>query len=365
MQDIRGGSAGNEEVARREQRALGLTALAAVAAILWLVWPVGTGVLLGVFLAFIFRPIHLRLARRWPPTAAALATVLGSTLAIALTCGGLVWILVRDGTVLGRQAVDSLGPSGAWRKVVHAIDAATGRFGLSTAGLEAKARTLIEGASAHVAEFAQTVASTTASTLLAILFEMLTMYFVLTRWEVVVMAAQDILPLRPEYTVKLLMEFRRVGRTTLLSTGVIGLIQGVLATVGYWIAGLPEPLFFGALTAVVSLVPGLGTMLVWVPASIVLALLGHLGLGIFLALWGVLALSGVPDYLIRPRLVGKGGDQVPALLTFIALFGGAALLGLKGLIVGPVLMALAIAVLRLYADQERSRRGQPQAAESR
>ena len=78
--------------------------------------------------------------------------------------------------------------------------------------------------------------------------------------------------------------------------------------------------------------------------------------GIFVALWGVLVLSGIPDYVIRPRLVGGGSDELPALVTFIGLLGGTAVLGLKGLILGPVLMTMAIAVLRIYRDEERARK---------
>ena len=64
----------------------------------------------------------------------------------------------------------------------------------------------------------------------------------------------------------------------------------------------------------------------------------------------------IPDYVIRPRLVGSGGDEVPALVTFIALLGGTAVLGLKGLVLGPVLMTMAVAILRIYADEERARK---------
>ncbi len=344
------------DVAHRQQRALGMAALAAVGTILWLMWPVGLGVLLGLFLAFIVRPVYDRLARRWLPEAATLVTVVGTTLTIALTFSALVTILVRDGTILARKALDALGPNGGAQKISLHLTVLTSRIGLSTADLEARARAAIEGATARAADVAASVASTTASTMLGLLFEMMTMYFVLRRWDAVVATAQDLLPLRPDYTLKLLAEFRRVGRTALLSTVFIGLVQGGLAAIGYWIVGLPEPLFFGVLTTLASLVPALGTLLVWVPASVVLALLGHVWKGIFLALWGVLVLSAIPDYVIRPRLVGRGGDEVPALATFIGLLGGTAVLGLKGLILGPVLMTMAVAILRIYADEERSRK---------
>jgi predicted PurR-regulated permease PerM len=343
------------ERARGERRALGWAAIAAVATILWLMRPVGMGMLLGALMAFTFQPLYERALRRWPPPLAALATMLGSTLAIGLTFGGLVWLLVRDGSILGQQFLASFGPGGGARRVVASVAGLTTRVGLTAADLEAKARSLIDGAVARAAGIAEAIASTTASMLLALLFLMLTMYFMLRQWQLVTAMAQDTLPLRPQYTQKLFEEFRRVGRTTLLSTLLTGVVQGTLATLGYVLAGMPRPLFFGALTTVASPVPGVGTMLVWVPAGIVLILLGHVGRGILLLAWGVLVVTGIPDYVIRPRLVGHE-SEMPALLTFTALFGGIAVLGLKGLILGPVLMAVAIAVLRLWADEARARR---------
>ena len=149
------------------------------------------------------------------------------------------------------------------------------------------------------------------------------------RWEAVSTTAQATLPMRPEYTRKLFDEFRSVGRTTLLSTVLIGFVQGTLATIGYFIVGLPRPFFFGAMTAVASSNPGVGTMLVWVPAGIVLILLGDIGRGIVDLAWGIIVVTGIPDYVIRPRLVGHG-SSLPALLTFTALFGGVEVFGLKG-----------------------------------
>jgi predicted PurR-regulated permease PerM len=299
--------------------------------------------------------MYERVARRWPAWAAALATVLGSTLVIVLTFGGLVWLLISDGTILGREVVAALGPGGGARRVFVAVSDVTSRVGISAEDLEARVRRLIESAVTAAATIAEAIASATASTLLALFFLILTMYLILRRWQVVSALAQQSLPLRPEYTLKLFEEFRRVGRTTLLSTVVTGLVQGTLATFGYFLVGLPRPLFFGALTAVASLVPGVGTMLIWVPAGIFLILIGHPGRGIIDMAWGILVVTGIPDYIIRPRLVGRD-SELPALLTFTALFGGAEVFGLKGLILGPVLMAIAIAVLRLYADEARTRR---------
>jgi predicted PurR-regulated permease PerM len=101
-------------------------------------------------------------------------------------------------------------------------------------------------------------------------------------------------------------------------------------------------------------VPAVGTLLIWVPAGLYLFATGHPARAIIELAWGAVIVVGFSDYVIRPRLVGD--EQMPVLLTFLALFGGLEVLGLSGLIVGPVVMALAVAVLRLYAREEKARR---------
>ena len=158
----------------------------------------------------------------------------------------------------------------------------------------------------------------------------------------------------------MLAEFRLVGRATLLGTAATGAAQGVFAALGFWATGIPDPLFFGIATAIASLVPAVGTLLVWVPAALYLVATGHSAMGIALLAWGALVIVGVSDYVIRPRLVGD--ETMPALLVFLALFGGVEVLGLRGLIIGPVVMALAlaIAVLRLYAREAEATRPRPE-----
>ena len=139
---------------------------------------------------------------------------------------------------------------------------------------------------------------------------------------------------------------------TVSGTVVTGLAQGLIAALGFWITGVPEPLFFGIATALASLIPAVGTLLVWVPAGLYLFAIDHPAKAIIELVWGALLVVGLSDYLIRPRLVGDAA--MPALIVFIALFGGLKTLGLPGLIVGPVVMALAVAVLRLYAGERAS-----------
>jgi predicted PurR-regulated permease PerM len=341
--------------AREERRALGLSAIAAFAAIAWIVMPVGVGILLGTLLAFALQPLFERLKPRLGAKWSALTIVVGSVLTLAGAVGWLAWLFVSKGAALTQEWSVALGPGGPGGAVVSAVGRFTRRLGVPPEELSARARSLAETAAAGAAKIAEAIAAATASSVVGLLFAMLAMHFILRNWQAVTTAAQETFPLRPDYTAGLFVEFRRVGRAALLGTIGTGVAQGVLATIGFLITGVPEPLFFGAATAVASLVPVAGAMLVWISVGVVLILVGHPVRGIVELAWGAGMVALVAEYIIRPRLVGRGG-QLPSLVTFTALLGGVEVFGLKGLILGPVLMSLAIAVLRLYATEARNRR---------
>ncbi|MDP9000965.1 MAG: AI-2E family transporter [Myxococcota bacterium] len=345
-----------EEVSQSEIRALTWLAAIAFGIITWIVMPVGVGILLGTLIAFSLQPLYERWKPRLGSASAALTTVVVATVGLIAAFGGLGWLVVAKGAALAGALISALGPEGGANRAILALGTLTSRLGIGPQELETRLRGLAEAAAARAAGIAEMVVAATASSLLALFFAMLTMHFILRNWNAIALRAQQTMPLRPDYTRALFEEFRRVGRTTLLGTIVTGLAQGLLATIGYWITGVPEPLFFGAATAIASLIPGVGTLLVWVPAGIVLIATGHPFGGVAELAWGAIVIVGVSDYVIRPRLVG-GEGQMPALITFAALFGGVEVFGLKGLILGPVLMSLGIAVLRLYATEVRERRG--------
>ena len=112
------------------------------------------------------------------------------------------------------------------------------------------------------------------------------------KMEPTVKAVEVVSPLQPAYTRVLLSEFRRVGRLTLSGTVVTGLVQGALATIGFWITGVPQATFFGIATALASLVPAIGTLIVWVPAGLYLFLTGHPAAASLELLWGALVVVG-------------------------------------------------------------------------
>jgi predicted PurR-regulated permease PerM len=342
--------------ARSERRALGVLAVASIAAIVWIARPVGIGILLGTLLAFSLRPFYERLAvRTGRPALTALGCALVSTVGLLAAVGGLSSLFIARGAVMAQSLIASLAPGGALRQLAEKLSARLGWLQFKSDEVTAKLHDAAADLASSAAAIAAAVATTTLGVLLTLFFAMMTLSFILRHWTAIVLRAEDVLPLRPRYTRALLEEFQRVGRTTLLGTVLTGLAQGALAALGYLITGVPEAAFFGAATAVASLVPGVGTLLVWLPAGIFLIATGHPVMGVLELCWGGLVVVGVSDYVIRPKLVGRHGSM-PALFTFAALFGGVEVFGLSGLILGPLIMSVSFAVLQIFVKDAEERR---------
>jgi predicted PurR-regulated permease PerM len=137
-------------------------------------------------------------------------------------------------------------------------------------------------------------------------------------------------------------------RVTMTSSFVVAAVQGASGGLVYWILGLPSPLFWGALMSLLSLLPVLGAWLVWGPMAVVLLFSGHTGKGIALLVLGTLLVSGV-DNVLRPALIA-GRAQMNGLLIFISLLGGVAAFGFLGIILGPVLVATFVGLLKGYHE---------------
>lgn len=126
--------------------------------------------------------------------------------------------------------------------------------------------------------------------------------------------------------------------------GTVGgaLVQGILATVGFWLAGLPGPWFLGSLTFLFGLVPG-GPPLIWISAALWLLIDEQVGWALFTALWGLLVVSGSKS-LLKPYLISRE-SQMPILIVFLGVVGGAAAFGFIGVFLGPTLLGVAYALL--------------------
>lgn len=155
-----------------------------------------------------------------------------------------------------------------------------------------------------------------------------------------------LIPMERRYFDAFAQEFKDVAYAIVYGNTLTAVVQGALGLIGLWIAGVPHPLVWGVTMALLALVPVGGTALVWLPISGVLLLSGRVVEGLFLLCWGALVVSTV-DNLLRPRLCGRRMALHP-LLVFLSMFGGLAVFGMMGLLVGPLIASLFMAVVRIY-----------------
>jgi predicted PurR-regulated permease PerM len=153
-------------------------------------------------------------------------------------------------------------------------------------------------------------------------------------------------PLETAAERRLIGKFVSVARATIKGTLVIGIIQGAGAGVALGLAGIHSAVFWSVVMAVLSVIPGVGTALVWVPAVVYLFATGHIVAAIVVAAWCALVVGSV-DNLLRPRLVGKD-TQMHDLLILFSTLGGLMAFGVSGFIIGPIVAALFVAIWDLY-----------------
>jgi predicted PurR-regulated permease PerM len=215
-----------------------------------------------------------------------------------------------------------------------------------------KAGELVGSTSAFI--FAALSATTRATALFIFHFFVLlyTMFFFLTGGPGLLRAVLAYLPLTEADKQRMLGKFVSVTRATLKGTILIGAAQGLLGGLAFWAVGIDGAIFWGTVMTVLSIIPGVGGALVWVPATIILISMGEVWRGIALALFCALVVGSV-DNLLRPRLVGQD-TQMHELLIFFSTLGGLMLFGAMGFILGPILAALFVTAWEMFGTTFRS-----------
>ncbi len=173
------------------------------------------------------------------------------------------------------------------------------------------------------------------------------LFFFLRDGEVMLARARRLIPLDEIHKERLFRQLGGVTRAIVIGTSVTAFFQGVLVGIGFTIAGLPSPVVFGVLAGLLAMLPVGGTALVWGPAVIWLFFDGRWGYGIFLLAWGLLL--GALDNVWRPMLI-SGRAKISALAVFIGVLGGIPAFGAIGLIAGPVVLSLALALIEFVEE---------------
>ncbi|MDQ3816141.1 MAG: AI-2E family transporter [Acidobacteriota bacterium] len=190
-----------------------------------------------------------------------------------------------------------------------------------------------------------------------VFFVIFTMYYLFRDGERLREAAYDMVPLSDEKAREIFERTGEVISASVYGVLVIAVIQGVLGGLAFWALGLPSPLLWGVVMIFLSMIPMLGAFIVWVPAAIYLALTGDWGRAAILTVWGALVIGSVDNFL-RPKLVGER-TRLHELLIFFSVLGGLQVFGVLGIVLGPVIVAITIALLDVLRQADGPPGGPP------
>ena len=192
------------------------------------------------------------------------------------------------------------------------------------------------------------VATAGANVALHGVFMLIALFSFLTSGDQLVSWIDSASPLAPGQTRALLAEFKKVSFAVIVSTLATAAVQASAALVGYLIAGVPNPIFFTVMTFLFAFVPAIGAGAVCLLAAGLLLITGHMYMAIFLAAWGIFVV-GLADNVVKPLLIKRGMD-LHGTVVFFALIGGIASFGAIGLLLGPLVVAFFLALVRMYHE---------------
>ena len=181
-------------------------------------------------------------------------------------------------------------------------------------------------------------------------------FFLIRDWEKLRKSMYEFVPLKAADMEKILHRINSTTHSIIFATIMVAIIQGLLGMLGFWIAGLPNPILFGVIMGFFALLPLVGSAIVWVPAALFLIGKGVLfeqnmfiyqGLGLFL--YGALIISTIDNFL-RPKLAGDAA-QIHPVVVIVGVIGGTTLMGFIGIFVGPVILSLLITLVTIALEK--------------
>ena len=185
-----------------------------------------------------------------------------------------------------------------------------------------------------------------------------TTYYMLRDSGKLLAGVRAMLPLTPAQTDAMIANIRTIISASLQGTVLISAIQGILGGLAFWVLGLPAALIWGALMFIASMIPVVGSSLIWIPAALYLLSDGHTGKALILTAWGVGVIAAV-DNVLRPPLVGSK-TRMHELTVFFSVLGGLQLFGPVGIVAGPIVVGVAVGVLRIFLTDETAEKAVPQ-----
>lgn len=306
-------------------------------------------------LATLFHPMYewLRRQLNGQSALAAVGTIVGIILIVILPLL-LVGVAVASEATslyqrLATEEIDLMAFLQSLEQMLPAISDLLERFGLSLSDLQQQLSDAAVATSRYVG--AQMVAFGQNALRVTGLFFLMVylLFFFLRDGRRMLNTMIELVPLGDVRERRLLDRFAEVSRATIKGTIVIGLVQGILGGVIFWLLGIEAAVLWGVVMTLLSLLPAVGAAIVWMPAAAILIGTGQLFKGLLLLALGTLII-GLADNVLRPILVGRD-TQMPDFLVLITTLGGLTIFGLSGVVIGPLIGALFLTVWQMFGQE--------------
>lgn len=181
-------------------------------------------------------------------------------------------------------------------------------------------------------------------------------YFIIIDWKNILKSIVDLLPMRAKTIKKLIREFGNITHTVIYAQLFVAFIQGIIGIIGFYIFGVPFPILLGVLLAFCALLPAIGTAIIWVPVSLIMIFAGAIshnywvlseGIGLFL--YGLFIISTIDNVLLAKIVSVKA--KVNPIIVIVGVIGGAAMFGIMGIFIGPILLPLIITYFQMFKQR--------------
>ncbi len=308
-------------------------------------------------LAIFFSPLYSNLRRKLTPTSAALVSTLAVTILLILPVILVLMYATRE-AIESSAKIQAMVATGASLAPGDAMAWMRGHLPESAQNVDfiGPLRQAAEKVAAYMASNFGSLLKNAFSFVMNLFILLFALFFVFRDGDAILRGVRHLIPFEKDLQESMLTESGDLIFASVAVALLIAVIQGFLGGVAFALTGLPAPVFMAVLIAFFSIVPVVGSALVWFPAAVWLAMQGHWGkaLLVLIICGGV---AGLADNLVRPLLL-RNRTKLNDLLLFISILGGLQVFGLLGLIVGPTVVAAALGVLRAYMEHREELEGE-------
>lgn len=303
--------------------------------------PFFTYLLLGVIIVVFLFPMNLKIRK-----------YIGNKVisSLIMTIFVLIVILLPTFFIINSFIQESTKVYNGFSKIniTQISDEINQKYGIDPAvlNIEEESKTLLRAFAGYLTRSTLAIIESAITVFIGLFIMFFMIYYGFKEGEELKSGLMNLLPITKKHKEQLKSEANKVLRGVLYGQVLVSILQGILGGIGFWIFGIPNPVLWGVVMAILAFVPLLGTPIVWIPAVIFEFSNGNTGAAIGLLLYSGILVMNIDNFL-KPKIIGKESGMHP-LLALLGIFGGVAVFGMIGMLIGPIVVALSVLVIKFF-----------------